>query len=51
VLTLSNRNIARRLGVSPHTARFHVNAILGKLNVASRTEAVVAAARRGLVTI
>ena len=46
---LSNRLIGERLGISEHTAKFHVNAILGKLGVATRTEAVAEAARRGLV--
>ncbi len=48
---LSNRLIAERLGVSEHTAKFHVNAILGKLGAESRTEALVLAARLGLVTL
>jgi DNA-binding NarL/FixJ family response regulator len=46
---LPNRAIARRLGISEHTAKFHVNAILGKLGAETRTEAVVRAARLGLV--
>jgi DNA-binding NarL/FixJ family response regulator len=48
---LSNKEIAQRLGISAHTARFHVNAILAKLGAQSRTEAVVQAARRGLVVL
>lgn len=47
----SNKRIARALGISEHTAKFHVNSILAKLGASSRTEAVVAAARRGLVTL
>jgi two-component system, NarL family, nitrate/nitrite response regulator NarL len=47
---LTNRAIAARLGISEHTAKFHVNAILGKLGVETRTEAVGEAARLGLVT-
>ena len=47
----SNKRIARSLGISEHTAKFHVNSILAKLGASSRTEAVVAAARRGLVTL
>ena len=48
---LANKAIAERLGISDHTAKFHVNAILGKLGVQSRTEAIVQAARRGLVIL
>jgi DNA-binding NarL/FixJ family response regulator len=48
---LPNKLIADRLGISDHTAKFHVNAILGKLGVQSRTEAVVRAARLGLVVL
>lgn len=44
---LSNRQIAARLGISDHTAKFHVNAILNKLGAETRTEAVVLAARSG----
>ncbi len=47
---LSNRLIAERLKISEHTAKFHVNAILGKLGAESRTEALVLATRLGLVT-
>jgi two-component system nitrate/nitrite response regulator NarL len=46
---LPNKTIALRLGISEHTVKFHVNAILGKLEVASRTEAVVRATRLGLI--
>jgi DNA-binding NarL/FixJ family response regulator len=44
---LSNKLIAERLKISDHTAKFHVNAIFGKLGAETRTEAVVKAARRG----
>jgi len=47
----SNRRIAKRLGISEHTAKFHVNGILLKLGAGTRTEAVVVAARRGLVML
>jgi len=46
---LPNKLIAARLGISDHTVKFHVNAILGKLGAQSRTEALAQAARLGLV--
>lgn len=48
---LPNKTIARCLTISEYTVKFHVNAILTKLNAASRTEAVVRATRLGLVTL
>jgi len=48
---LSNRSIAERLNISRHTVKFHVNALLQKLGVEGRTEAVVRAARLGLVVL
>jgi len=48
---LSNKAIARRLGISVHTAKFHVGSILAKLDADSRTEAVTRAAQRGLVML
>jgi two-component system nitrate/nitrite response regulator NarL len=48
---LPNKTIAIRLGISEHTVKFHVNAILGKLGVGSRTEAVVRATRLGLILL
>ncbi len=48
---LSNKRIADRLGISEHTAKFHVNAIIQKLGAETRTDAVVRAARRGFLTI
>ena len=47
----SNKVIARRLGISFHTAKFHVAAILTKLDADSRTEAVAKAAQSGLVML
>ena len=47
----SNKAIARRLGISFHTAKFHVAAILAKLDPDSRTEAVAKAAQSGLVML
>ena len=48
---LPNKAIAQRLEISEHTVKFHVNAILGKLGVQSRTEAVVHATRLGLILL
>ena len=48
---LSNKLIAARLGISDHTAKFHVNAVLEKLGAETRTEAVVRAARQGLLML
>jgi two-component system nitrate/nitrite response regulator NarL len=48
---LTNRRIGERLGISEHTAKFHVNAILGKLGASSRSEAVAQATRLGLVLL
>jgi DNA-binding CsgD family transcriptional regulator/tetratricopeptide (TPR) repeat protein len=45
---LSNAEIAGRLVISPKTAELHVSAVLGKLRVSSRREAVAAAQRLGL---
>jgi DNA-binding NarL/FixJ family response regulator len=50
-LGLSNRHIAKRLAVSIHTVKFHVNSILAKLSVSTRTAAVSAAIRAGLITL
>jgi len=47
----SNKMIARRLGISFHTVKFHVASILEKLDAESRAEAVAEAARRGLVML
>ena len=47
----TNKEIASRLGITEHTIKFHVNAILGKLGAETRTEAVVHAARLGIVTL
>jgi DNA-binding NarL/FixJ family response regulator len=48
---LPNKQIALRLGISPHTAKFHVAGVLQKLGAASRTEAVSTGLRRGLVVL
>jgi DNA-binding NarL/FixJ family response regulator len=48
---MTNKEIASRIGVTDHTVKFHVNGILGKLGAVTRTEAVVEAARRGLIAV
>jgi DNA-binding NarL/FixJ family response regulator len=48
---LANKAIADRLAISDQTVKFHVAAILGKLGVANRTEAVRVAVRRGLIAM
>ncbi len=48
---LPNKTIARELGISEHTAKFHVGSLLAKLDAGSRTEAVTTATRRGLLTV
>jgi DNA-binding NarL/FixJ family response regulator len=48
---LANKTIAQRLGISEHTVKFHVGAILTKLGAGSRTEAVTLAARQGLLML
>lgn len=48
---LPNKAIARELGISEHTAKFHVGSVLGKLGASSRAEAVMLATRRGLLSI
>jgi DNA-binding NarL/FixJ family response regulator len=48
---LSNKGIAQRLTISEHTVKFHLNAVMGKLGVQSRTAAVVRATRLGLIAL
>src|SRR2546428_828096 len=43
--------LADRLGISDHTAKFHVNGVMMKLGASTRTEAVVEAMRRGLIRL
>jgi two-component system, NarL family, response regulator len=45
----SNKDIASHLGITEATVKCHVSAILLRLNVSDRTEAVVTALQRGLV--
>ncbi|MYM22406.1 response regulator [Duganella sp. FT135W] len=46
---MSNKVIAREAGIGIGTVKFHVKSIMSKLNVCTRTEAAMVAARRGLV--
>jgi NarL family two-component system response regulator YdfI len=48
---LGNKEIASRLKISEHTAKFHVASILGKFGASSRTEAVAIGLRRGLILL
>ena len=48
---LPNKSIAQRLGISEHTVKFHLNALMAKLGVQSRTEAVIQATRMGLISL
>jgi DNA-binding CsgD family transcriptional regulator len=45
----SNKAIARRLGISVHTVKFHIASLLDKLDADGRTEAVAQAARSGAI--
>ncbi len=47
----SNKEIASRLSISEHTAKFHVASIMSKLGATSRTEAVTLAIRRGIIML
>jgi DNA-binding CsgD family transcriptional regulator len=47
----SNKEIARRLNISVHTAKFHVGSLLDKLDAVGRTDAVAHAARRGVLNL
>ncbi len=45
----SNKAIARKLGISVHTVKFHIASLLDKLDADGRTEAVAQAARIGAI--
>ena len=47
----SNKEIARRLGILVHTAKFHVGSLLDKLDAVGRTDAVTHAARLGVIIL
>jgi DNA-binding CsgD family transcriptional regulator len=46
---LGNKAVARRLGISPHTVKFHVEQLFRKLGAATRAEAVAKGLRRQIV--
>lgn len=46
---LSNKEVARRLGISQHTVKFHLEAVFTKLDAGSRAEAVAKGLRQGLI--
>lgn len=46
---LSNKAVARRLGISPHTVKFHIESLFRKLGAATRAEAVAKGLRRQIV--
>jgi NarL family two-component system response regulator YdfI len=48
---LANKQIAQKLGISIHTVKFHVAAVLSKLGASSRTEAVTLGMRSGLIRL
>jgi DNA-binding NarL/FixJ family response regulator len=48
---LSNKAVARRLGISAHTVKFHMESIFAKLGTSTRAEAVAKGLRRGLIEV
>ena len=48
---LSNKAAARRLGISAHTVKFHLEAVFAKLGATSRTDAVARGLRGGLILL
>jgi two-component system, NarL family, nitrate/nitrite response regulator NarL len=48
---MSNKAVARRLGISVHTVKFHLEALFAKLEATSRAEAVAKGLRGGFLEI
>jgi DNA-binding CsgD family transcriptional regulator len=47
----SNKLIARRLGITTHTAKYHVSSLLDKVDAVSRTDAVALGAKLGMINL
>ena len=47
----ANKQIAAALGISEHTAKFHVSSIYAKLNATNRAEAVHQGVRQGWIAV
>ena len=47
----SNKEVSEALHISPHTVQVHLSNIFGKINVKTRTEAVLYAIRQGWVEV
>jgi DNA-binding CsgD family transcriptional regulator len=50
-LGLSNKGVARRLGISPHTVKFHLDQLFRKLGAGCRAEAVAKGLKRQIVEL
>jgi DNA-binding NarL/FixJ family response regulator len=48
---LSNKAMARRLGISVHTVKFHLEALFSKLDATTRAEAVAKGLRGGVIEL
>jgi two-component system nitrate/nitrite response regulator NarL len=48
---MSNKSVARRLGISVHTVKFHLEALFAKLDATSRAEAVAKGLRGGMIEL
>jgi DNA-binding CsgD family transcriptional regulator len=48
---LDTGGVSRRLGIAPHTVEWHVGHLIEKLAVHSKLQAVIAAARLGIIDL
>ncbi len=46
----SNKSVAERLGIADETVKIHMKRILSKLSARDRTQAVMIAVKRGIIT-